>query len=125
MQGALTRQRLAAIGRLAPVGSGGVALARQDGEQRILAQLLVVEQILVAERDAVNPLPDQLLDAVLDQPGVPVIGEARGQPTKDPSPTLHLAQQQGAAIGADRPAVETGLDLAPSGTLKLELPRGT
>ena len=42
-------------------------LARQHRHQRIVAQLVVVVEILIAERDPEHPLADQCRDLVLDQ----------------------------------------------------------
>ena len=42
-------------------------LARQHRHHRIVAQLVVVVEILVAERDPEHPLADQRRDLVLDQ----------------------------------------------------------
>src|SRR4051812_21975235 len=123
MQRALARQRFAAIGLLAPVPTEGIPFTGEDRQQRILAQLLVVAEILVPEGDAVYPLPNELLDAVLHQPRIPEVGEARRQTPKNSSPALHLGQQQRAAVGTDRPAIEEGLNLAPAYTLKLEAPQ--
>jgi hypothetical protein len=67
----------------------------------------------------------EFLDAVLHQPRVSIVGEARGQPTKNPTPPLHLGQQQRAAIRTDPAAIESGLDLPPTYTLKLEAPEVT
>jgi hypothetical protein len=125
MQRALARQWLAAVAVLAPIPAERVSLPGQNRQQRVLAELLVVAQILVTEGDPIHPLTHELLNAVLHQPRVPVVGEARGQPTKNPPPPLYLGQQQRAAIRADPTAVESGLDLPPTYTLKLEAPEAT
>ncbi len=44
-------------------------LAGEHRHRRIVAKIIVVVQVLVAERDAEHPLADQRADIVLDQPG--------------------------------------------------------
>ena len=125
VQRAFPGQRLASVRRLAPIQPRGVAFARQGRQERIFAQLLVVAQVLIAERDPINPLPDQLLDAVLYQPGIPEVDEARSQSPQDASLGLHLAQQQGPTIRAQPSTIETCFHLPPAVALKLELRRST
>ena len=54
-------------------------LAAQHRQHQIMAQLVVVDQVLVAQRDPEHTLPDQARHRVLDQIGVPVIGETAGK----------------------------------------------
>ena len=65
---------LAAAGQLQPVqgtfaGQGifQLAAARQQGHQRIVAQLLMIAKVLVAQRQPVDALPEHLPKLVLDQ----------------------------------------------------------
>src|SRR5207245_1561996 len=55
VQRALPRQRL-----------GDLPLARQQSQQRVFAQLLVVIQVFVAQRQSVNPLRQHLVQLILD-----------------------------------------------------------
>jgi hypothetical protein len=55
-------------------------LAGERRRDRIVAQLVVVDQVLVAQRQAEHPLPDQRRDAVLDQRRRPRIAEAGREP---------------------------------------------
>ena len=125
VQRALARQRFSSVRLLAPISAERISFPRQNRQQRILAQLLVIAQILVTEGDSVHPLAHELLDAVLDQPGVAIIGEACRQPTKNSPPALHLGQQQRPTVRADPATVETGLNLPPTQALKLEAPEAT
>jgi hypothetical protein len=43
-----------------------------------VAQLVVIDQILVTQRQAKDPLPDQRSDRVLDQIRRPAVGETIG-----------------------------------------------
>ena len=62
-------------------------LAGQHRHHRIVAQLVVVVEILVAERDPEHPLADQRRDLVLDQ--VPGAARRESTPQTDPSFRSH------------------------------------
>ena len=79
-------------------------LAGQHRHQRIVAQLVVVVQILVAERDPEHPLADQRRHLVLDQVGAPLVVKARGKPIHHPDGPIRRAQQQRSGIRGDRAA---------------------
>jgi hypothetical protein len=49
-----------------------------------VAQLIVVIQVFVAERDPEDPLTDQRRDLVLDQFLAPVVVKARREPINEP-----------------------------------------
>jgi hypothetical protein len=51
-------------------------LARQNRHHRIVAQLVVVVEILITERDREHPLADQRRDLVLDQILPPLVVKA-------------------------------------------------
>lgn len=55
----------------------------------------MVVEVLVAQRQGVDPLGDQLLDGMLDEVGLAVVGEAGGELADDPGQLLGLAEQQG------------------------------
>jgi len=90
----------------------GSPFSDDGGEQRVGAEVVVVVEVLVPLRQGVDPLGDELLDGVLDEPGVLVVGEAGGELADDSGESLGLAEQQGAAVGGDVAAVEIGEDMA-------------
>jgi hypothetical protein len=55
-------------------------LARQYRHHRIVPQLVVVVEILVAKRDPENPLTDQGRDLMLDPLRMPLVVKARRKP---------------------------------------------
>ena len=55
-------------------------LAQQHRQQRIMPQMVVIVEILVAQRQAEHPLPTSVRTCVLDQLGIAVIREAAGKP---------------------------------------------
>ena len=71
-----------------------------------MAQLIVVVEVLVAERQAEHPLPHHGLDAVLDMLGRTLIPEAGGKARHDIDRPIGRAEQQAAGIGGDQTAVE-------------------
>ena len=81
----------------------------------------MVVEVLVAQRQGVDPLGDQLLDGVFGEVGVAVVGEAGGELADDPGESLGLAEQQGAAVGGDVAAVEVGEDFAGAEHGKVEV----
>ena len=59
IQGALAGER-------GTTGPARLQLGSEDGQHRVVPQLVVVDQVLVAERDAEHPLTDQGGHLVLD-----------------------------------------------------------
>jgi hypothetical protein len=105
VQGALAGQRRAV---LAPGGE----LASKRREHRVVAQLIVVDQVLVAERDAEHALGHHRRDAVLDPPRRPAIVEAAGEPAHQPDRPIGRAEQQPPGIRRHLPTVEGGHHMA-------------
>ena len=83
--------------------------------------VVVVVEVLVAERQGVDPRGDQVLDGVLDEVGVAVVGEAGGELTDDAGELLGLAEQRDAAVGGEVAAVEVGADVAGAEPGKIEV----
>src|SRR5262245_45144539 len=72
----------------------------------------MVVEVLVAQRQSVDPLRDEMLKRVLDELGVTMIGEALSELSDDRGELLGLAEQQATAVGGDVAAIESGDDLA-------------
>jgi hypothetical protein len=72
----------------------------------------VVVQVLIAKRDADDPLHHHRLDLVLHQFGGARVGEAGGEPLGQPDRPVGLAEQQGTGIRGDRTTVEGGHNIA-------------
>ena len=81
-------------------------LAREHRQHRIMAQLVVVVEILIAKRNPEHPLADQRHYLVLDQLRAPHVVKARGQSIHHPDRTIRRAQQQRSGIRRDRARVE-------------------
>ena len=85
-----------------------------------MAELVVVDEVLIAQGDANDALGDELAQAVPNPPGVAVIGEAVRHLVRERQVPIHPAQQQGAGIGSDGTAVETSHHAAASVGFKLQ-----
>ena len=62
---------------------------------------------------------------MFDAVEVAVVGEAGGELADDPGEVLGLAEQQGAAVGGDGPAVEVGEDFTAAEHGEVEVGRVT
>jgi hypothetical protein len=88
----------------------GFELARQRRHQRVVTKLVVIVEVLVAERDAEHALPDERGDRLLDEPWVSRVAETSRKPPHHIQTPVGGAQQQAAGVGRQRPAVELGHD---------------
>ena len=71
-----------------------------------MAELIVVDEILIAEGEAEDALADQPRHAVLDPIRRAVVVEAGGEPLDEPDGPVGGAEQQRAGIRRDRAAIE-------------------
>jgi hypothetical protein len=88
-------------------------LAGKHRHHRVVAQLVVIAHILVAQRDPEHPLPDQPRHLVFDQPRPAGIGKARRKPLDQADRPIARAQQQPAGIRGHRPAIKIGRHPTP------------
>jgi hypothetical protein len=65
-------------------------------------------QILIAQRQPIHSLCNQLGHGMFNTVCRPVIGESRRKPRHDTGTPGDLAQQQPSSIGSDLAAVESG-----------------
>jgi len=65
----------------------------KDRHHRIMAQIIVVDQVLVAERHAEHPLPDKRPHLVLDQVLTPRVMKAIGKPRHQFDRPIGLPQE--------------------------------
>src|SRR5215469_4669398 len=73
-----------------------------------MAQLVVIDQVLVAQGYPKHPLTDQAPYAVLDQIGITVIGEAVGKPLDQPDLLIGGAEQHCPGFRGHLAAVKRG-----------------
>jgi hypothetical protein len=116
--------RLAGQGRTIGAPPRG-ELAGEHGQRRIMPQLVMVEEILVAERDPEDALADQHRERVFDPLGGAAILKARGKTLDEADRPISCAEQQRAGIRGDRAAVERGDHGAAFDRCKSKLIRAT
>jgi hypothetical protein len=83
-------------------------LAGQHRQDRIVAQLVVIDQIPVAQRDPEDALADQSADRMLDQFRRQAVAEAPCEPLDQADRPVRRPQQQPAGIRGDLAAVNGG-----------------
>ena len=98
----------ALAGQRSTILATGREFAGQHRHCRVVAQLVVIDQILVAQRQGKDPLPDQRSDRVLDQIRRPAVGETIGKPIDQTNRPVCCPQQQGARIRGHLAAVKSG-----------------
>jgi hypothetical protein len=94
IEGALAGPGLAAVGRTSPVLAGGVGFADEGGEQGIVAEGVVVVEVLATQAEGEDALLEELGEGVLDQLGVAEVGEAAGELVEEVKLGLDLAEGQ-------------------------------
>jgi hypothetical protein len=101
-------------------------LAGQHRQCRIVAQLVVIDHVFVAQRQRKNPLPDQCPDGVLDQFRRAAVSETFGKPIDQPDRLVRRPQQQGSGIRGHLAAIKrrhhrTALDACKSKQIRATL----
>ena len=95
-------------------------LARQHRHHRIVAQFVVVVEILIAERDREHPLADQCRDLMLDQFRAPLVVKARRKPIHHPNRTIRGSQQQRSRIRCHQSGIKCGFHRAAFNDSKIK-----
>ena len=102
-------QRAFAGQRGAGLAPGG-ELAGKGRQDRIVPQLIVIDQVFVAERDAEHPLRHHGLDRVLDLGLGAPIGKAGSEPLQQPDGPIRRPEQQRTGVRGDPAAIKPGFD---------------
>jgi hypothetical protein len=100
-------------------------LAGQHRHHRVVAQLVVVVQVFVAEGDAGDPLHQQRLQTVHGIGRVAAVLEACRQASGQAEHLVGGAQQQRAGVAGELAAVEGGDHRAATNACKFQLLRVT
>ncbi|ESX23341.1 hypothetical protein X765_29085 [Mesorhizobium sp. LSHC440B00] len=112
-------RRLAGNGRAFLV-TARLELAGQHRQHRIMAQLVMVVQVLVAERQREDALADKRLHLMLDRCRPAGIHETAGKAADQPDRPVRQPQQKRAGIGGDSSTVKTDYDGAPFNRCKIK-----
>ena len=107
------------------IGAAGFELARDEAQYRIVAQGIVIVEVLVAKRNAVDALGYECFEPVLDILLAAGVAETGRSLPGEPDGAVRLPQQQRTRIRGDRPAIERGCDFAASQAFKFQLARVT
>ena len=67
--------------------------AGQHRQCRVVAQLVVIDEVFITQRQRKNPLPDQRPDGVLDQLRRAAVSETLGKPIDQPDRLIRRPQQ--------------------------------
>jgi hypothetical protein len=100
-------------------------LAGQHRHRRVVTQLVVIDQVFVAQRQRKDPLPDQSSDSVLDQLRRAAVDETLGKPIDQPDRPVRRPQQQGSGIRSDLAALKPGHHHTPLDACKPKQIRAT
>jgi hypothetical protein len=103
---ALAGQGSTAVPAMPSVVSGSIKLAAHRGQQRIMAQFIMVVGVFIAQADPEHPLAHHFPDRMLYVAWIALVHEAPCKPFQEPSCRLNLTQQQRPGVGADRAAIE-------------------
>ena len=101
--------------------SGHVAFARRQRESHVIAQGVVVVEILVASDQPHYALGEEFLNAVLDESRVAVVRKTGSHPLGQPELNIGFPYQQEAAVRCDPTRIEISFDLTRKRGLELEL----
>ena len=87
--------------------AAGFELAGEDRHHRVMAELIVVDQVFIAERQSEHPLADQRLDLVLNQLWAARVTEAGREAIDEADRPVSRAKQHRAGIRSDASAVKS------------------
>lgn len=112
VEGAGTGQRMAPVPLAGAARSSDVVAAHGEGQQAVVAQAIVVRDVLIAEHESEQALGEQVLERMLTTARIAVIDEAGSQTLGQAAAMVGGPQQEGTAIGGHATAVKAGLDFA-------------
>jgi len=110
--GGRARARLAPVALPPALFPPHIGLARQHRQQRIGPELLMIVEILVAQRQTIDSLPHQSRNTMLDPARIAAVLEAAGELPRDARLLLGPMQQQPARLRGNRSSVKVRHHLA-------------
>jgi hypothetical protein len=88
------------------ISASGCKLATQHGHDRVVAQLVVVDQVLVTQCNPEHPLTHQTRHLVYHQIGRTVIGEAAGKTLDQSDLPIGRAKQHRPGLRGHHPTIK-------------------
>jgi len=95
-------------------------LAGQHRHHRVATQIIVIVDVLVAQRNPEHPLTHQGRNAMFDQVLPAIIVETPGQPIDQSNHPIRRPQQQSSGIRRDRSPIKTTHNFAASDRSKVK-----
>ena len=95
------------------IGAARFSLARDKAQHGIMAQFIVIVEVFIAKRDAMNALGEQRFDRVLARSAAAICEAGRDLPGQAED-AVGLAQQQRTCVRGDGPAVKSRCDFPAS-----------
>lgn len=120
IEGGFSCQGDALIERVFTAGASQIGLSTSCREQRIVAQLIVIIEVFVAQGEAQNTLLEESLQWVLNEFLVARIVETSREFLENPHRASRLAQEKHATVGREETSREIRDDFAALKTLKFE-----
>jgi len=118
VQRALARQKPRRLG-------GALELAEQHAQNRIAAKLIVVVEVLIAQRQAEDALRNQSRERVDGHERIAAVDKASRKPIRQPDRLVRLAKQQRSGVRRNRSAIEIRHNPPPASPSKIHLRRAT
>ena len=100
-------------------------LAEQHAENGIAAQLVMVDEVLIAQRQAEHALRDQCLHLMQNVGAMAAIAKAGSKAIDEPDGLVRLPEQQRPGVRGDHAAIEIRNQPAPARSSKIDLARAT
>jgi len=66
-----------------------------------MPQVVVIDQIFIAQSQSVDALADEFQQRMFDEVGVSMIAEAGREPSQDARLLCHFPEQQSSGVGSD------------------------
>ena len=86
--------------------------AQQSPEHGVVPQVVVVDEVLVAKRQAEDALSHQAPHPMGDESGIPAIAKARGEPVHKPNGLIRRTEKKSPGLRGHAPAIECSDELA-------------
>jgi hypothetical protein len=103
------------------VGSKGVGFIDQDSQKRIVSQLVVVVEILVAQTETKDALFEQFEKGMFTALWITKIGETLGEVLQEAELGIDFTEKKSPGIGSDAMAVKASDDGARRKGLEKEI----
>ena len=102
----------------------GTVLAEQHAENGIGAQLVMVDEVFIAQRQAEHALRDQGLHFMQNVGAMAAVAKAGGEAIDESNGLVRLPEQQRPGVGGDHAAIEIRVHPASARSSKIDQAHG-